>query len=540
MPTVPDRPGKMARIACLMDGCRSPLLAAVAVLAAGVPAAAAADDWDENFANALAGYMQAAHNRPQPAVALLLKAARDSGQPELYEHAAEQALLINDLHLISVISNEWHDRGGGVPALRLYGNAIIRGNGYPAAAGLLARIAREGGPREVYRTIASTLPRPRDVRIAQRASAAMAAAHPQQLRDASYWAHQALIFDYGGEDGLRTQAAQQALDSDPDSSDALAAALLAGIDQPVQIADRFAQALDSDLGSALLAFRFWRQSFASGYAALPEDYSPWLGAEPEQARLRASSFMIEHRQPARALAELGEIDFHSPQFEYALAVRVEALRQLEREDDIDRLFEQALAEIPPAHIILVARPAARRIEDRSGSQAALDYLAAIQTPQPVDRLIELTAVYATRAGQIERAERLLRDLVERNPDDANALNSLGYLFADHNFNLEEGERLLKRALELMPESPEIIDSYGWVLFRLGRLEQALLLLKRSEGIFHATNRAVPGEVVAHIGEVYWAMGMRARAIAEWRRGLKNDPEDEYLIETVRRHAAFDI
>ena len=532
----------MARISSLMNPRRSPRLRTAACLAAAALAAPAASgsDWDESFADALAGYMNAAHNRPQQAVALLLKAARSSGLPQLYEHAAEQALLLDDPRLIKMISYEWHDSGGGVPALNLYGNVIIRSSGYPAAAGLLERIAQEGGAREVYRTIASTLPRPRNENIARQASAAMAAAHPQTLRNASYWAHQALIFYYGGADDTAREAARLALESDPESTDALAAALLTSFGEPVQIADDFAQALGADLGPALLAFSFWRKSFISTYAALPENYSVWLDAEPQTARLQAATFLIEHKQPARVLSELGEIDFHSPQLSYDLKLRIEALRQLQRDEDIDLLLDEAMLATPGSHIMSVAPLAARHIEKKNGSQAAFAYLAAIKTPQPDDRLIELTSVYAIRAGQIDAAEGMLRDLVERNPDSASALNSLGYLFADQNFNLQEGEQLLRKALQLSPDSPEIVDSYGWILFRMGHFEQALLMLKRSEEIFTIRGEKAPGEVIAHIGEVYWAMGMRARAIAEWQRGLKASPKDEYLINTIKRYDAFEI
>ena len=74
---------------------------------------------------------------------------------------------------------------------------------------------------------------------------------------------------------------------------------------------------------------------------------------------------------------------------------------------------------------------------------------------------------------------MLQQLLARNPDNPDMLNSLGYLYADHDFNLEVGETLLKKALELKPGSPEITDSYGWVLFRLGQFEQALIYLQRS-------------------------------------------------------------
>ena len=42
------------------------------------------------------------------------------------------------------------------------------------------------------------------------------------------------------------------------------------------------------------------------------------------------------------------------------------------------------------------------------------------------------------------------------------------------------------------------------------------------------------EISAHLGEVLWSLGMRSRAIAVWKEGRRLSPDNETLIETVKR------
>ena len=64
----------------------------------------------------------------------------------------------------------------------------------------------------------------------------------------------------------------------------------------------------------------------------------------------------------------------------------------------------------------------------------------------------------------------LRDLLAKDPLDANALNSLGYLLADHGQRLDEAVDLVQRALKIEPANPSFLDSLGWAYFRQGKLD----------------------------------------------------------------------
>ena len=83
-----------------------------------------------------------------------------------------------------------------------------------------------------------------------------------------------------------------------------------------------------------------------------------------------------------------------------------------------------------------------------------------------------TPVCSRRAGRVADAEHALRDVLAKDPQDANALNSLGYMLADHGQRLDEAIDLVQRALKIEPANPSFLDSLGWAYFRQGQLDRA--------------------------------------------------------------------
>jgi tetratricopeptide (TPR) repeat protein len=138
------------------------------------------------------------------------------------------------------------------------------------------------------------------------------------------------------------------------------------------------------------------------------------------------------------------------------------------------------------------------------------------------------ALLAAELGNVEVAEYDLRIVLADEPDNAAALNALGYTLADQTDRYEEAADLIHRAYELQPNDASIIDSMGWVAYRLGRLEE-------SEGYLRqAWELDKNPEIAAHLGEVLWAMGREDAAIGVWREGLSVDSEHPVLAETLQR------
>ena len=136
-----------------------------------------------------------------------------------------------------------------------------------------------------------------------------------------------------------------------------------------------------------------------------------------------------------------------------------------------------------------------------------------------------------QAGQLALAEEDLRNILRREPDNAAALNALGYMLANRTRRYAEAEALIERALALMPDDPAIMDSMGWVNYHLGRYADALDYLQRAYA-------ALPDpEVASHLGEVLWRMGRAADAKLVWKKALEADPEHAIIMEAVRRLGA---
>jgi tetratricopeptide (TPR) repeat protein len=122
----------------------------------------------------------------------------------------------------------------------------------------------------------------------------------------------------------------------------------------------------------------------------------------------------------------------------------------------------------------------------------------------------------------------LRAILEQDPDNATALNALGYTLADRTQRLDEAEELITRALALQPNEPAILDSMGWVLFRQGKYEESLGYLKRAYAVFPDP------EVAAHLGEAMWMAGDREGATAVLRGAMLKTPDSEILLDTLNR------
>ena len=141
-------------------------------------------------------------------------------------------------------------------------------------------------------------------------------------------------------------------------------------------------------------------------------------------------------------------------------------------------------------------------------------------------LLYTRAILSERLGDPAALETDLRSILQREPENAMALNALGYTLADRNERLEEALQLIEQAHKLKPEDPAIIDSLGWVHFRLGNIELAEELLRRAFAAFPDP------EVAAHLGEVLWQQGKHREARTIWNEAAE-DADDTSLIDATR-------
>lgn len=233
-------------------------------------------------------------------------------------------------------------------------------------------------------------------------------------------------------------------------------------------------------------------------------------------------------QTKQAIALYGQVT--SGDRAMAAAIRIAELRAIEgdiqasreelarlRTDDNPVVVEESwLAE---ARIL---REVGRREEAFEVLDTALEDL-----PNSVS-IIYTHALLAAELGWVDIAEKNLRRVIAEQPENAAALNALGYTLADQTERYEEAQELIRQAYILQPREPSIIDSMGWVAYRLGNLKQSIQFLQK------AWELDKNPEIAAHLGEVLWVNGNRDAAMAMWKEGYEIDPENAVLVETLER------
>ncbi len=138
------------------------------------------------------------------------------------------------------------------------------------------------------------------------------------------------------------------------------------------------------------------------------------------------------------------------------------------------------------------------------------------------------AMMAEKLERLDEMERILRQVIDAKPEDPQAYNALGYSLADRGQRLPEAKILIQKAVKLAPEDPFIADSLGWVEFKLGNLAEA-------QRVLEAAYKTKPdAEIAAHLGEVLWKQGLKDRATAMWKEGVKINKNNDTLVETLKR------
>jgi tetratricopeptide (TPR) repeat protein len=125
-----------------------------------------------------------------------------------------------------------------------------------------------------------------------------------------------------------------------------------------------------------------------------------------------------------------------------------------------------------------------------------------------------------RFGRFAESAREFSDLLRKEPDNAPALNYLGYMYADSGVHLDESVKMIERALSFEPNNGAYLDSYGWVLYRLGRLEEAEEQIRKALGVVRSD-----ATIHEHLGDILRARGRNDEAREHWERAYEIDPDN---------------
>jgi tetratricopeptide (TPR) repeat protein len=200
--------------------------------------------------------------------------------------------------------------------------------------------------------------------------------------------------------------------------------------------------------------------------------------------------------------------------------------------DQARAYLQTLRRQQPSQASDLIQLESNLLVSNNQSELAITLLSNGLQANPTDaKLLYARSMVAELQNNFALAEQDLRALLAQDADNPTALNALGYTMILHTDRSEEAYRLIKRAYLLNPGDPAIIDSMGWVLFVMGRAEEALPFLQKAMAILPDP------EIAAHLGEVLWFLGDQQAALQTWQRGLAQSPNHPTIKRTMQRLGA---
>ncbi len=148
-------------------------------------------------------------------------------------------------------------------------------------------------------------------------------------------------------------------------------------------------------------------------------------------------------------------------------------------------------------------------------------------PEDVDFLYARSIIYGLMNKPTE-AERDLRAILVLDPNNANALNALGFTLANQPSRIKEALPFLQKALSLNPDNPAYLDSMGWLMYKMGRTQEAITMLDKAYRI------SGDNQIAAHLGEVLWNAGNKDAAREVWGKGLASAQDPKAIQDTLAR------
>ena len=126
-----------------------------------------------------------------------------------------------------------------------------------------------------------------------------------------------------------------------------------------------------------------------------------------------------------------------------------------------------------------------------------------------------------RSQEWDRAEKDFLKALEYEPEQPYVLNYLGYSWVERGKNLDQAQAMIERAVQQRQNDGYIVDSMGWVLYRLGKYQEAVTHLERAVQL-----RPQDPVINDHLGDAYWRVGRQHEARFQWHRALSFKPEDK--------------
>lgn len=507
-----------------------------------------------------------AGRRGQPELALgyYLDEARKTRDVGVIARASQLARALRKDRAALDAALLWVEREPASPEAHFINALALSGNGrHLEALDEMQKVAILGGMTNYTTLVVGALDAPAEQREKVLARVdLLLLPNPQDL---DLMVSRVLLLEKAGKPDVALEQVRAARAVEPGNTKlvSMEAKLLLQLDRDADAREVYRKTLEQFPDDQRLRLQYARLLTRTDLAAAQEQFTILAAQDPTDSVVLFSLALIEYenndlelaREHLHHLLALGERDNDAHYYLGRIAQRqndnTTALRHFEQvkggdsyltalkqrlaihlaTKDIDgarRVLAEARDRNPQERIRLIILEADMLVELKRFAEANQLLTDAISRNPDQFQLLYARSLVADKLGDVKQLEADLRAILAKEPDNAMALNALGYSLADKNVRLDEARELVERAYKLNPDDPAIMDSLGWVHYRLKNYERAQQLLSAAFALMP------DHEVAAHLGEVLWIRGDRERAKQVWRAGLAQQPDSALIRLTLQR------
>jgi tetratricopeptide (TPR) repeat protein len=259
-------------------------------------------------------------------------------------------------------------------------------------------------------------------------------------------------------------------------------------------------------------------------------FSLLLAKEPDSWQLRfyLASAYEGKEQNAKALEEFLKIPPTAPVYLEALShIAYLYKEQGNPEAGLTLLTRAAEAKTGGVEPYLLL---SRYLDALGKQQKGLEVLLGVAAEFPKEpRLFFTIGMLYDKIGNRDESIAMMKKVIDMAPDDAQALNYLGYTYAEMGVRLNDALEYVNRALTITPGDGFILDSLGWVYFKMKKYDLAIVNLQRA-----LTVVADDPAILEHLAEAYYASREYDNAIATYRKLIKQEPEKKEYLDRLKK------
>jgi len=251
-----------------------------------------------------------------------------------------------------------------------------------------------------------------------------------------------------------------------------------------------------------------------------------LGALQEFPELDAGHYLLglayfRKGEMEKAGKQLETIDPDANVYEDSIQLQARILKDSDNLDGAIQLLEEIIGDTStrkPSFIILLATIYKEKEEIDRGLEV---YERGMELFPDNLNLLYSYGIYLEKAGKQEQAMATMQQVLDLEPDNAAALNYVGYTWADKDVHLDKAFEYIRRAVDLMPEDGYIRDSLGWVYFKMGDVDQAIIELERALELVESDP-----VIHEHLGDAYLQKGEDKKALSDYEKAYEIYEEED--------------